>query len=193
MSLPININKLLRGKVIEWDRLEFKKGWNPEEVVRTICAFANDINNRGDFLKELDLTEGRGTGFPIIHRKMELNGSPCPVFETDEAHTHFLAILPVHPEFLKEDIVETEEMVLPAVTSPRAIEILEFCREAKSRQEIMDKFKISNQFKNFQRYIKPLIESKYICLTIPDKPRSSKQQYFTTQEGLDYVILLSPE
>jgi ATP-dependent DNA helicase RecG len=43
MPLPININKLLKGRVIEWDRLEFKKGWNPEEVVRTICAFANDI------------------------------------------------------------------------------------------------------------------------------------------------------
>lgn len=47
MPLPININKLLKGRVIEWDRLEFKKGWNPEEVIRTMCAFANDINNWG--------------------------------------------------------------------------------------------------------------------------------------------------
>lgn len=47
MPLPININELLTGRVIEWDRLEFKKGWNPEEVIHTICAFANDINNWG--------------------------------------------------------------------------------------------------------------------------------------------------
>lgn len=47
MPLPININELLKGRVIEWDRLEFKRGWNPEEVVHTICAFANDINNWG--------------------------------------------------------------------------------------------------------------------------------------------------
>ena len=47
MPFPININELLKGRVIEWDRLEFKKGWNPEEVIHTICAFANDINNWG--------------------------------------------------------------------------------------------------------------------------------------------------
>ena len=47
MALPINIEQLLTGKIIEWDRLEFKAGWNPEDVAHTICAFANDINNWG--------------------------------------------------------------------------------------------------------------------------------------------------
>ena len=28
MSLPININDLLHGKSVEWERLEFKTGWN---------------------------------------------------------------------------------------------------------------------------------------------------------------------
>ena len=43
MSLPINITDLIHGKSIEWERLEFKKGWNPEEVAHTLCAFANDL------------------------------------------------------------------------------------------------------------------------------------------------------
>lgn len=47
MALPINIRELIHGKVVEWERLEFKKGWNPEEVLHTLCAFANDINNWG--------------------------------------------------------------------------------------------------------------------------------------------------
>ena len=47
MALPINIKELIHGKVVEWERLEFKKGRNPEEVLHTICAFANDINNWG--------------------------------------------------------------------------------------------------------------------------------------------------
>ena len=66
-------------------------------------VFARDYRNRriGDFLKELDLTEGRSTGFPIIYDKMERNGSPAPIFETDNIYTHFLTILPVQPEFLK--------------------------------------------------------------------------------------------
>jgi len=32
MALPVNINQLISGKTVEWDRLEFKKGWNPEEL-----------------------------------------------------------------------------------------------------------------------------------------------------------------
>ncbi|GAK75638.1 ATP-dependent DNA helicase [Nonlabens ulvanivorans] len=47
MALPININDLVHGQTVEWERLEFKQGWNPEEIVHTICAFANDINNWG--------------------------------------------------------------------------------------------------------------------------------------------------
>jgi ATP-dependent DNA helicase RecG len=47
MPLPININDLLSGNVIEWDRLEFKEGWNPEEAIQAICAFANDFHNWG--------------------------------------------------------------------------------------------------------------------------------------------------
>jgi len=72
-------------------------------------VFARDYRNRriGDFLKELDLTEGRSTGFPIIYDKMERNGSPAPIFETDKDYTHFLTILPVQPEFLK--VVQEEE------------------------------------------------------------------------------------
>jgi len=60
---------------------------------------ARDYRNRkiGGFLKELKLTEGRGTGLPIIHSGMEENGSPPPIFETDENNAYFLCILPIHP------------------------------------------------------------------------------------------------
>ncbi|MBF0387115.1 MAG: ATP-binding protein [Candidatus Omnitrophica bacterium] len=47
MALPINIEQLLHGRVVETERLEFKAGWNPEAVLHTMCAFANDVNNWG--------------------------------------------------------------------------------------------------------------------------------------------------
>lgn len=47
MALPISIDSLLKGNVVEWERLDFKHGWNPEDVVHTACAFANDIHNQG--------------------------------------------------------------------------------------------------------------------------------------------------
>jgi ATP-dependent DNA helicase RecG len=45
VALPININELLHGHTVEWDRIELKKGWNPEDIIHGLCAYANDINN----------------------------------------------------------------------------------------------------------------------------------------------------
>ena len=47
MPLPINIDDLLHGRSVEWERLEFKRGWNPLDVLHTVCAFANDFHNLG--------------------------------------------------------------------------------------------------------------------------------------------------
>ena len=41
----------------------------------------------GEFLKELELAEGRSTGVPKILRAMRQNGSLEPVFESDEDRT----------------------------------------------------------------------------------------------------------
>lgn len=54
----------------------------------------------GEFLKELDLAEGRGTGIPKIRRKMKENGSPEPKFEFDKEKTYFRVILPAHPQYV---------------------------------------------------------------------------------------------
>ena len=47
MALPINIEDLLNKQKIESNRIEFKKGWNPDSIYRSICAFANDLDNIG--------------------------------------------------------------------------------------------------------------------------------------------------
>lgn len=47
MPLPINIETLLNGQVVESARIEFKETWKPEASLKTICAFANDIDNWG--------------------------------------------------------------------------------------------------------------------------------------------------
>lgn len=47
MALPISALDLLNKNKIESNRLEFKSGWNPDAIYRSICAFANDIDNLG--------------------------------------------------------------------------------------------------------------------------------------------------
>lgn len=46
-KLPININDLLKKRTIESERIEYKENWNPESILHTICAFANDFHNLG--------------------------------------------------------------------------------------------------------------------------------------------------
>jgi len=47
--LPINLDNLLYCRGIESERVEFKASWNPKttgpQILKTICAFANDFHN----------------------------------------------------------------------------------------------------------------------------------------------------
>ena len=47
MAIPTNIRTLLSGNAVEWARIEFKTTWDPEASLKTITAFANDIDNWG--------------------------------------------------------------------------------------------------------------------------------------------------
>ena len=73
-----------------------------DELQKGIIRNKRYRNRRiGDFLKELDMTEGRGTGIPIIRKEMAKNGSPNPRFETDDNYSYFITTLPIHPAFLE--------------------------------------------------------------------------------------------
>ena len=62
MALPVNIKGLLSGRIVETERLEFKEGWNPEAVLHTMCAFANDVNNWGGGYIVIGVGEKSGAG-----------------------------------------------------------------------------------------------------------------------------------
>ncbi len=47
ISLPINVKDLIYKNIVESDRIEYKSGWNPKDILHTICAFANDLHNWG--------------------------------------------------------------------------------------------------------------------------------------------------
>ncbi|UCH98162.1 MAG: HTH domain-containing protein, partial [Candidatus Aminicenantes bacterium] len=77
-----------------------------KEDIEQYRFLARRYRNRriGEFLKELELTEGRGTGIPKILRKVKVNGSPMPCFITDDDRSYFIVEFPIHPAFLPEKI-----------------------------------------------------------------------------------------
>jgi ATP-dependent DNA helicase RecG len=59
----------------------------------------------GEFLKELELTEGRATGIPTILKVLKDNGSPAPNFKSDDDRTYFEVEIFIHPEFAKKETI----------------------------------------------------------------------------------------
>ena len=60
MAVPTNIKTLLSWSVVEWARIEFKEIWDAEASLKTICAFANDIDNWGGGYIVIGVTEREG-------------------------------------------------------------------------------------------------------------------------------------
>ena len=36
--LPVNLNDLLAQGAVQSERIEYKAGWNPEPIIRTLCV-----------------------------------------------------------------------------------------------------------------------------------------------------------
>jgi len=64
MAIPISIKDLLEARRVESTRVEYKASWNPEKVLHSICAFANDIDNTGGGYIILGISEENGR--PIL-------------------------------------------------------------------------------------------------------------------------------
>ena len=103
-----------------------------------------------EFLKELHLTEGRNTGFGKILRALEKNGSPKPLFETDDERTSFAATIFIHPNFVasgndfgndngNENLNDNEERILnvmkdtPHITIDQIVSVTGISKRTVSR------------------------------------------------------------
>ena len=66
-KLPININDLLSQRTIESERIEYKTDWNPEAVMHTICAFANDFVSTRPFPIATSKHEAKAHQYPYLY------------------------------------------------------------------------------------------------------------------------------
>jgi ATP-dependent DNA helicase RecG len=164
----------------------------------------------GDFLKELDLTEGRATGVPVVFDAMRRNGSPDAVFETDEDRTWFRVTLLIHPSFTQindnqkfvlegDSIIDqlgslVSSLVSNLVSSDPVYKdfarILLFLGDgASKREDILKHIGISNQTFNYRNYIEPLEKAGLVQKSLPDKPQSPRQQYLLTEKGKALILV----
>lgn len=182
-TLPINIDDLLHRRTVESERIEYKASWNPETVLHTLCAFANDFHNLG--------------GGYVVIGVAEENGSPEPLFETDDARSYFLIRLPIHTRFQltpqvkdgKTIEIKKENKNTPQDTpqdTPQVLVLLGLFENGateQSKTEMMTVLGLKDD-KHFRRhYLLPALNARYIEMTMPDKPTSRNQKYRLTVLG----------
>lgn len=61
--------------------------------------------------------------------------------------------------------------------------ILRACQKPRTVKDLMDSMKLNDRGKFRNRYVHPLLKEGLLDMTIPDKPTSSKQKYYTTEKG----------
>lgn len=154
-------------------------------------AVSRRYRNRriGEFLKELEMTEGRSTGIPKILQAMSLNGSPAPLFETDDDRLSFVIRLPRHPWFLAPSV--GEGIVARKVTGEVTGEVERLLRAVQvemSRQQIQAALGLKSEEHFRTMYLKPALIAKVIEMTLPAVPRSSKQRYRRTALGQRWLV-----
>lgn len=158
----------------------------------------------GDFLKELNLTEGRATGIPTIQKKLKENGSPKAMIKTDEARTFFLIIIPCRKDFVQVDekVQNTDiELVMRKISklcpsyvqdmTQTEVENMAKCllRAIKeiSAQNMLDGIE-DISYKHLRRkYLDKLLDMGAVVMTIPEKPTSSKQKYRLSELGKELI------
>lgn len=118
----------------------------------------------------LTTAEHRYSGIPTMRRAMREHGLPEPKFEN--RRNEF--VVTFYNGIQTTEVEHRESEVAPG-------DLLAFCRTPRSRQEIADFLGVKTVFYAVQHYVKPLLNSGKLLPTLPDKPKSTKQKYFTAE------------
>jgi len=117
-------------------------------------------------LETLRVTENRYSGIPTIRREMEKYKLKEPKF-ADERGCFIVT-------FYKSGNISKVEPEMEVTN-----DLLVFCRTPRTRQEICEYLGLSSITYAIQTHVMPLVESGKIKMTNPEKPKSSKQLFYS--------------
>ena len=129
------------------------------------------------------LVEQLGSGIPRI-----LEVYPKESFKFSE---NFLRVV-----FSSAEIISHTEQVPPSTLStpklpssyPQVEKLLKVLNNELSREQLQERLKLIDR-KHFRTdYLQPAIKAGLVAMTIPDKPNSSKQKYYLTEMGIQFVV-----
>ena len=167
----------------------------------------------GEFLKELDLVEGPVYWYPqdpASNERKRFNGSPAPLFGSDDDRTWFLTRLPVHDQahgsptgqvtghdtgqVTGHDTGQVTQQVTPQDTGqdtpqddrhvPDHVEqLVAALNEEMSRAQLQEVLRLKDRNHFTNKYLRRSLEAAVIEMVIPEKATSANQRYRRTAAG----------
>lgn len=130
-------------------------------------------------LEVLRITENRFSGIPTIIHEMKRAGLPPAVFESRRGVFKVTLYNRDHhsPVF---HAGRNNSADLPE----QARRLLAYCSIPRSRTEIADYMGIQTPSYVVKRYLRPLLATNQLRLTIPDAPKSKNQRYVSGEEKI---------
>ena len=118
-------------------------------------------------LEVLKVTENRYSGIPTIRRAMQEYGLPQPEFL--EERGSFIVKLYKYGENISS--IQNE--------NSKNNELVLFCKIPRTRTEICEFLGLSSVTYAIQTHVMPLVEQGILKMSIPDKPKSPKQLFYS--------------
>jgi hypothetical protein len=157
-------------------------GMTEEELRRHYLFIATDRRSRRG-----DKTAGKNRwikgrkGIGKFAGLMTANGSPAPLFESDDHRLSFVIRLPVLP-LARPEPPEVAPEVTHEVT-PEVGRVVVALQDELSRAGLQQALDLKDE-KHFRKaYLLPALDSGLVEMTRPETPRSSKQRYRLTALG----------
>ena len=130
--------------------------------------------------KEIGLVDELGSGVRNIYKyskkyfgsepKLLEDGIFKIIFKVDKFNTQVTTQVTTQVELTQNQIL-----------------VLKFCNVPRKREEIQAQLNMSNREHFRKSIISPLLEYGFLNMTIPDKPKSSKQKYKISEEGYKFI------
>ncbi len=119
------------------------------------------------FFKEMGLVDELGSGVRNIHKYGKSYFGYEPEIIEEDIFKMFFKV--------KED--DTQQATQQA--DERVKNLIHFCKEPRTRQEMQEFLKIKDREYFRTKILNPLIKTGEIKLTLPDKPKSPNQKYYS--------------
>ena len=117
-------------------------------------------------LEVMHITENRYSGIPTIRMEMDRYQLEQPEF-VDERGSFIVRLY--HKTKEKTEAIHTEE----------AMDLILFCRTPRTRKEICEYLGLTSVTYAIQKHVLPLIEAGQLKMSLPDKPKSPRQLYYS--------------